>query len=114
MYGLPSSLIFPDSAHHNEVSLPASASSSAAGTSAVELADPNSCCSIYITSQTPKSGSSKVVATKKVSPRKCSPRLGVVGSEDEDDSSDIGEDTMPEVFPSSPISLLSKGTYATH
>ena len=73
-----------------------------------------SCCSIYITSETPKSGSSKVVATKKVSPRKCSPRLGVVGNEDEDNSSDIGEDTMPEVFPSSPISLLSKGTYATH
>ena len=42
MYGLPVSLIFPDSAHHNEVSLPASASSSAAGTSAVKLADPNS------------------------------------------------------------------------
>ena len=73
-----------------------------------------SCWSIYITSETPKSGSSKVVATKKVSPRKCSPRLGVVSSEDEDDSSDIGEDTIPEVFPSSPISLLSKGTYATH
>ena len=69
-----------------------------------------SCCSIYITSETPNSGSSEVVATKKVSPRKCSPRLGVVGSEDEDDSSDIDENTMPEVFPSSPISLLPKGT----
>ena len=30
--------------------------------------------------------------------------------EDNDDNSDIDEDTMPEVFPSSPNSLLSKGT----
>ena len=37
---------------------------------------------------------------------------GGVGSDDEDhdDNSDTDEDTMPEVFPSSPISLLSKGT----
>ena len=36
------SVIVPDVDHHDEVSLPASASSSAAGNSAVELADPNS------------------------------------------------------------------------
>ena len=53
-----------------------------------------------------------MVVTKKVSPRKCSPRLGIVGSEDEDDAdnSDIDEDTMLEVFHSSPISLHSKDT----
>ena len=52
------------------------------------------------------------MVTKKVSPWNCSLRLGVVGSEDEDNdgNSDIDEDTIPEVFPSSPISLLSKGT----
>ena len=47
---------------------------------------------------------------KKVSPRKCRPWLGVVGSdEDEDKNSDI-KDTMSDVIPASPISLLSKGT----
>ena len=67
-----------------------------------------SCCSVYIRTETPKSCNSKVAA--KVSPRKCRPWLGVVGSDEDDDKNSDIEDTTSDVIPASPISLLSKGT----